>query len=252
MTRRIFLVGSPFTDKYSVFYRGVMSDANNFYRYFQSATGGAFQASTEIIYLENPTWEQLQQVLLRNSCDYAVLVFTGHGYFSAEKRTPVINLNPKETVTLALLRQKIQAPKKLVICDSCQVYVEDYEQFEGIGDPEYMNFTSSIPPQRARLLFNKAINNCQDGFQTLYSCSPGEESTLTVNGSLFTNALLSNIQGWSSQWTENTLMKTSQAFKLSERHLLQRSAAQTPQLRVSLSKPNYPLAAKSNSLMNLI
>lgn len=242
MIRRVFLIGAPLDDKSGVFYRGVLADANNFNRYFQSAVGGAFMQS-EITYLENPRWAILQRVIQQRA-DYSILVFTGHGYYSTNQNLPVVNLNSKERIPVSEIRKNIFANKKLIIVDSCQAFQEDYESFEGIGDPGYMNFTSTLPLNQARMIFNRELSSTPDGHQTLYSCSPGETSVLTSTGSVFTNSLLTNIQDWSARRTDSTLMKAAQAFKISERHLQVRRLNQTPVLKVSLTRPNFPLAAK--------
>src|SRR4051812_49421070 len=171
MIRKVHIIGSPLNHNADAFESGIDVDVNNYFNYFQSPTGGAYDVS-EIKYLHNPSWLELQSHLILHPADYTTLVFSGHGFHSVKYNGTVLDLNSNEKVLLKGIRKLINSPKKLIIVDACRTFVNDqYSNLTGVGDPAaYMQFPSRLSKREARFIFNKAVANSKNGTQILYSC----------------------------------------------------------------------------------
>ena len=247
-TRKIFIVGSPVNENGS-FQSGIKADVINYNRYFQSAIGGAFDSDNEITILKNPGWKYLKAKLITSKADFTIFIFSGHGFFATNTEKMVFNINADDAVAVQTILDNIQSPKKLIISDSCQSYMEGYHYFEGIDNVEkYMSFRSSIAKPRARQLFNDAIKNSPNGTQILMSCSRGQESVLTQTGSFFSYALLTSSQHWSNINTSDSVLTALEVGKMTttflKRNYTSGQTTQRPSYLVTELKPNFPIGVK--------
>jgi hypothetical protein len=247
-TRRIFIVGSPVNED-DAFQSGVKADVINYKRYFQSPIGGAFDPDHEITILKNPSWKRLKAHLMASPADFTIFIYTGHGFFATNTGKIVFNISEEDAIAAQTIIDHIQSPKKLIISDACQSYMEGYNYLEGIGDVEqYMSFRSLVTKPRARQLFNRAIIDSPNGTQLFMSCSCGQESVLSPTGSFFSYALLTSSQSWSNTNSHNTVLTALQAGKMTTTFLkrnysseltIQRSSCLVTKLR-----PNFPIGVK--------
>jgi hypothetical protein len=253
--RHIFIVGSPVNED-EAFQSGVKADVINYKRYFQSPIGGAFDPAHEITILKNPSWKRLKAHLMASTADFTIFIFTGHGFFATNTEKVVFNISAEDAVSAKTIIEHIQSPKKLIISDSCQSYMEGYHYFEGLGDTEqYMSFHSSVTKLRARHLFNSAIIASPKGTQLLLSCSRGQESVLSPTGSFFSYALLTSSQSWSNINSRDTILTALQAGKMTtaflKRNYSSELTTQKPSCFVTKLKPNFPIGVKYSPLQLL-
>lgn len=251
LTRRIFIVGSPVNEDHA-FQSGVMVDVINYLRYFQSAIGGAFDRD-EITLLKNPSWKRLKGYLIAHPADFTIFIFSGHGFFEPSTRKMVFNISGEDAVAAQTIIDQIQSPKKLIISDACQTYMEGYHHLEEMGDVEqYMSFRSSLTKLRARQLFNRAITDSPNGTVILTSCSPGQESVLSPTGSFFSCALLNSCQTWSDTNFNDTVLTVNQAGKMAtsflKRNYSPEQTTQKPSYLFTKLRPNFPIGVKYSRL----
>lgn len=90
MKRLALLIYNPGTHGAENYCAGVIKDAKNYLRHLSSPTGGLW-AEDEIIQLTMPTIKEVQQAAKQfRSVDYAMIVFSGHGYYSEERDATIL------------------------------------------------------------------------------------------------------------------------------------------------------------------
>lgn len=241
MDRKVFIIGSPLAKSNTIFYSGVKRDVENFYSFFTSPTGGGYR-DNEIIYLENPSKYDIILYLNSAPSDFVTTVFSGHGF--TQNKTTYLDINSQESISLRNIVTNIRADRKLILTDICRSYKRsDFSHF--LGDPSSMHFESNLSNRDARTLFENSLLDTNPGLQIIYSCSEGESSTITENGSYFSNALLTGIQNWSSCIKNGSILLGEGAFKCSSYHLKRNpKAKQIPQRGSTSLNANYPFAVR--------
>lgn len=247
MNRKVFLIGAPLSYESPEFVTGVNTDIENYYNFFKSPTGGGFNED-EIICLENPSFSMIRGVLALNRCSFATLVFSGHGGIGINSQNTFLSINSYETVALIDIIKLIRSERKFIITDTCRNYIKEKEHF-GFGGPEakIMDFPSNLSIERARRLFDIALENTEPGVQILYSCSDRESSHLTPDGSYFTNAMLSAIREWSLKIEDKSILLGVGAHNFSKSNIKHFPKKQTPTTYKTSVKSNFPFAIRRGS-----
>lgn len=168
--------------------QGVQVDISRFTSFLTSNTGGAWYES-EIDVLQNERKSSLLQkidVLKRQSFDYVIVLFSGHG---GQLRQTVLELNSSgETIEETALRGI--ATRQLNIYDCCRAFPSTVTKraMEALS----ASFSESVNLHRRR--FDDRIMQAIPQQALLYSCSIGQVSYDTSNGGVYLGHLLKAAQ----------------------------------------------------------
>lgn len=167
---------------------GVQVDITRFTSFLTSNTGGAWYES-EIDVLQNERKSTLLQkidTLKRQSFDYVVVLFSGHG---GQQRQTVLELNSSgETIEETVLRNI--ATRQLNIYDCCRAFPSGMTK--RAMDALSASFSESVNPSRRR--FDDRIMQAIPQQALLYSCSIGQVSYDTSTGGVYLGNLLKAAQ----------------------------------------------------------
>ncbi|RDU98947.1 caspase family protein [Trinickia dinghuensis] len=233
VARKALIIGCPDKD-----IPGVLVDMENYRRFFQSSSGGAWY-SNEIEVLKSPSTASLQSAVRRlQNADYSIVVFAGHGGYSNAKQTTLLQLSPG--VSIEEHELKDGAPRHTVIIDACRVHLDKpvMEEYRA----KAMAFDSADNPARSRMLFDNHIRACAPGLAVMHSCSIGEGAQETTDsGGLYSSILI--------RVGENRRAGTGQVLTISEAHadataLVRRETRdrQIPRGMFPRTLPRFPFA----------
>ena len=240
MKRAALIIGSP--DK-SI--PGVYDDMKNYRVFFKSFAGGAW-LENEIVTLESPSKYQVQAQLegMRFS-DYSVVVFAGHGEYSARNQATMLHLNSNTLVEEHDL--KIGAPRRTLIIDACRVLARDQVIERMMKAAIAMD--SYEDPQASRLLFEKSVAACHPGLAVLYSCSIGQGAgDIPGSGGRYSSALLQSGSEWASAGStaRGSALSVSDVQELIVPIVIKRSGgSQIPTSDIPRNVPRFPFAVKA-------
>lgn len=191
MRRKIIIIGN----KGSVENRlpGVGIDMQNYYDFFRSDEGGAWEEGEITTCNTNLSKESLHLLILSmiNTIDYFIIVFVGHGYANDDGLTN-IELSPGNECQLCDIKQWLNNKNYLIILDSCRVI---WHAREGGQLNEQRLFSSSIVDTEYRKQCKASYNNALEGLEeethiVAYSTSLGQSANDTSEGGLYSKELL--------------------------------------------------------------
>lgn len=192
MRRKAVIVICPGARGTRGFLPGAEADAKLYTEFLCSLAGGAWNLS-EITVLRNPTTVDVGQCIGRLRCDYAFVVFSGHGWIGEENYIELVD-NDHAPVTVL----RTGAPRQTIIIDACrthvrEVYTESRED-ESVAQLGGRRDRSAF--LRSRAIFEAAVGKAELGTIPVFSCSPGEEAGETARGSNFARSLIDSALEW--------------------------------------------------------
>jgi hypothetical protein len=176
-----------------------------------------------------------------------LVYFSGHG--QQDLNETKIAINDTESISISQLISLINAPKALIIIDSCRKIIdEDYSSFSG---PEYLSFKSLLDQPNTRDRYMQIISESTNGIAIAYSCSVGEISNETELGGYCTYSLLKETLQWHESQNKEGVLSINDAHDLAHEELkFKTNFQQNPQIRTlnaQTEKLNFPFALKTNS-----
>jgi hypothetical protein len=224
----------------------VEKDGPLYSSYLQSPLGGAWTAS-EIGMLKNPSPAQVQAaVRALGLADYSMVVFSGHGYYSANKGSTIIELTPGVEIDSLDLSQG--TTKRTVILDCCRVVIKELVLEQMMR--KSLAKADSIPNvEAARFYYDKQISDCPSGLVKLFACSinetAGDDSQL---GGVYSHSLVSGAEEWAKEGGKNTstsyyILDVSDAHDRAAVRVVRLSGGtQNPTIQKPRSGPYFPFA----------
>lgn len=251
MNKKVFILSAPLSDRGSDFYNGINIDDESYKYFFKSATAGAF-FQRDIIPMENYSWEKMCETFNNNPCDYAVIVYTGHGFTDKNSKLAHFNINEREVKSIKEISGKVRAKKQLLIIDSCRTIIEKERFYNAMGDPFLYDFPSNLTIAEARILHNDFILAAQEGIQVIYSCDKGEQSSMDYEGSYFTRSLLNSVGSWATEMKRGSILLGVGAYRISNTYLKMTygkrvHGLQNPKIFFTNPGANFPFAVRKGS-----
>jgi len=147
--------------------------ANNYQTYFNSIAGGAYELD-EIIYLEDPTTDHLNDVLANFDLDFSVIILIGHG--AAQDNYQLFKLNNDEIIKPGQIEPN--SDKTLIIIESCRREAKDIMTVD-LNDkvPQFKYgglVRSPITREKSKELYIEQLEKCKDGIVICFACSKDE------------------------------------------------------------------------------
>lgn len=237
MSRAALIIGSP-DDKI----KGVYDDMRNYRRFFESESGGAWYPH-EITTLENPTSGRVRECLAAlKKVNYSVVVFAGHGYYSAPRRCTMVELNKSESMEEHEL--KVGAPKHSLIIDACRVVTIDL--VKKAMDSAFVVRASASNLASSRQAFDRAVQACPQGLATMYGCAINETAgDIPGSGGRYSSNLLGGADSWAKS-THTGILSVSDAHERAIPGTVKDSGGrQNPVGEFSRTLPRFPFGVKA-------
>ncbi len=165
MTRRALIISNPGEQGDEQYCRGVFRDVANYRNFLTSSCGGFWDAST-VKELARPSTVEVRQAIRELAqYDYALVVFTGHGWYSTDLESTVFTLKAGQEIDSSELQQG--PPKQTIILDCCRVKSTGLPLDESViraSEALLLNCASSrLDPAQCRLYYTNHIENCDRG-----------------------------------------------------------------------------------------
>ena len=244
ISRKALIIANPgVEDDKEDYLPGVDRDVLNYQRFLKSKVGGAWRAS-EITTLRYPTLLGLRVALITLSqSDYTKVIFTGHGEYSNEKGTTILQLRPGVDIDSAELCGG--NAKRTVILDCCRgIHVPmavDEATMDALAKADSMDDLSE-----SRRCYDQDISRCPNGLVVLFACSIGQLSGDSDRGGVYSYNLIRAAEAWARAQTGETT-KSYYPFSVVAAHekakemvMQQRGSRQTPTIEKPRSSPYFP------------
>lgn len=236
MIRRALIIGSP-DDQI----QGVYDDMRNYRRFFESASGGGWY-SHEITTLECPSSSLVKEhVASMKNADYSIVVFAGHGYYSAARRCTMLELRKNDHIEDYAL--KVGSPRHTLIIDACRVVVQDLVMKKAMEAlVARFDTANSIG---SRLMFDKAVQASAPGLATMYSCALNETAgDIAGTGGRYSSSLLAASEEWAESTYSGVLPVSDAHERAAHGTILHSGGRQNPVGEFPRSVPRFPFAVK--------
>jgi hypothetical protein len=186
------------TDSPSGELNGPIHDYENLHSFLTSNLGGNWY-DYEIIPLENPTkWQLKQKISEMAGCDYAFIVFTGHGALEERKKLQYIELMDGDVSIRELL---VACKRQTIVIDACRGFFSRLllESLNSLGGKSHYEDTST------RRLFDNALVKAEEGLTVLYAASENQSALDTNLGAAYISSLIGVAEEWNDTSEENIL-----------------------------------------------
>ncbi|MFI4919726.1 MAG: caspase family protein, partial [Legionellales bacterium] len=200
ITRRALLVGYPGEKNNKHYCQGVNEDLKNYKSFLLSPLGGTWYED-EVDVLIQPSIPELRISLhLLRGHDYSLVIFTGHGYYSLEQDSTILEINKNDEIESEELMNKTD--KQTVILDCCRkveriVVSEEREILRKAVGME-------LDPTTCRKCYDKKIEQCDRDIIVMYACDIDEKAIDRPEGGLYSSSLLKSVQHWYQNISNNS------------------------------------------------
>ena len=248
MNRRALIISNPGERGDENYCEGVLRDVDNYKSFLTNACGGLWSYS-DIDHISRPSINEVRLAMRKlEGSGYALVVFTGHGWYSTDLDSTILTLKAGQEIDSVELQKG--ASKQTIILDCCR------KKFAGIPLDEsnlikasaaVLNRASSrLNAELCRHYYNEKIKTCDQGTTILYSCSSGEKSQdNSQRGGLYSYNLIDFAESWADNG-EFDLTNSYYTLSVVKAHegateLVQRKRRdQNPQIEKPRSAPYFP------------
>jgi len=248
MKRYALVIANPGELGAENYCEGVNKDAQNYGRLLKSPVGGAWLDS-EIRVLNKPSISEVRlQMAEARKADYAFIVFAGHGYYSATKRSTILELRRGDEIDSVELR--VGAKKQSLILDCCRK-IERVSIVEKRAMLAFADSASRINAANCRRCFDKEIEGCPEALVVIHSCAIGQTAgDDSEKGGYYSYNLMDAVNDWESNLRVDPqyyyAMNISRAHDEGASRVVRISGGrQTPQIEKPRSEPYFPLGIVS-------
>lgn len=238
MNKRVLIISNPGETGTSGYCNGVNVDVEGYLNFLTSPSGG-FWNSTEIKHLQMPTSQQLRLELNQlKTIDYLMVVFCGHGYYSAAKKDTILQLKKGEEIESINLRVN---SKQTIILDCCRKIC-----YEIVSESRVMKFaavSAKLNPAKCRTLYEAKITGCSNSRIVMYGCNIDEfANDSSSQGGFYSSSLLQIPQDMVGNNQDSIITMVDAHNIASERVKRLSSNDQKPQIEKPRTVSYYPFA----------
>ena len=246
MKRKALIVSNPGEPGAENYCNGVNVDVRNYSSFLKTPLGGGWYDS-EISLLPRPSCSDLEKsVSGLSSYDYTLIVFCGHGFFSAQRETTILELKKGQEFNSLDLRKK--SYKRTILLDCCR-QVEKETLGEEALIAKFAEARERLNLADCRRYFETQVDKCATGIIVGYACAKNEKAgDDPTTGGYYSHSLLKAAASWrdtntidlSKQWGNFSVVSThNQAIP----NVLRKSGGtQNPEMEKPRSGPYFPFA----------
>ena len=244
MDRKALIISNPGEVGDKHYFKGVYIDVDKCEKFLLSPIGG-YWYSSEIKLLNRPSVSEVRdEVSDLKKYAYSLIIFTGHGWYSADADSTILQLRENQEIDSVELLEGVS--KRTIIIDCCSEIYSGTVLSE-VRKMEIANTKLVIHPNSCRLSYDKEITESGDGFVMTFSCRSGEKSYGDDEfGSFYIHNLIRKAKGWANSLSLDT-EKYYDSKSISEIHELAKEGAsrmsgnrQIPRLSQSKDGNSFP------------
>jgi hypothetical protein len=251
ITKRALLISNPGEHGAENYCKGVYADIKNYQRMLTSPIGGGWENS-EIQHLDRPTAKNVREWLaIFSVIDYVLVMFTGHGWYSAPDRDRILELRKGEKIASNDLL--VGTKKRTVVLDCCQkVHQESLLEKQARQVAFSANASLWRSPNRAacQKLFSDSVVAAPEGVLRLTSCAINEVSTDDdTRGGRYNGSLIECVEDWALAQAKKQFNVSPAVFSVvaahecaAERTRKMSGGKQNPGIEKSKTTPYFPFA----------
>lgn len=243
MERRALIIYCDATD--SGYLSSPLHDNQNFQEFLMSSLGGQWYKH-EIQSLHNPKISEVR-ASVRDFCsgaDYTLVLYTGHGGTDRNSGLQLLELSDGD---ISILDLRTDAPKQLMIFDTCREYLE--VRHEGVIKLARLLDRKGARENQTRALYDHFLRKAGDGISILYSSSLNQASPDGDYGGYYLLSLIEVAKAWAKD------INIDQCFNIRIAHLsavkyMQANypTIQKPQMVSEKRHVYFPFAVKRSTL----
>lgn len=195
LRRKALIIGSPGKSGTKEFLQGVALDLDNYRDYLFSPIGGYWQQN-EVVVMRDPSLQEVVMELSRLTADYALLVFSGHGYHNGS--TTVFDLRDDKEIKIDQFRNRVH--KQTIIADCCRKLTVVVNEAKFLV--EALALGRGLNSDRCRAYYDELIEESGRGAKggeevVLYACGVDETATdLSNRGGAYSSSLIEVAENW--------------------------------------------------------
>jgi hypothetical protein len=248
MNRKVLIISNPGENGDENYCDGVLRDVDNYRGFLTSACGGLW-SYLDISHMPRPTISEARQAIRKlEACDYALIIFTGHGWYSTDLDSTILTLKAGQEIDSVELQNG--APKQTIVLDCCR------KKYPGLPLDESVLINASaallkrassrLNHEQCKHYYNEKIKKCDPGTTILYSCASGEKSQdNSQRGGLYSY----NIIEFAERWADNTEFDLSNSYYTlsvvrahegAKESVQRKRKDQNPQIEKPRSAPYFP------------
>ncbi|MTI82405.1 MAG: caspase family protein [Firmicutes bacterium] len=246
MKRHALILSNPGESGAENYCEGVNVDVNNYTSFLKSALGGTWY-NNEITHLNRPSKLDTNNAIKDiSSCDYSLIIFCGHGFYSASRESTILQLRKNEEIDF--LDLKNEAKKRTIILDCCRKVEKDIITEERMI-AKFSEAKAELNPLECRKFFEKQLEKCHNGIVVGYACSKNETAGDSQSkGGYYSYSLLKSATEWcetnnidlTRKWSK---LNIAEAHNASIKNVSRLSGGtQTPEIDKPRSGPYFPFA----------
>jgi len=238
VNKRALIISNPGEAGTSSYCNGVNVDVEGYINFLTSPSGGLWN-SIEIKHLQRPTSQQLRSELAQmTTMDYLMVVFCGHGYYSATKKDTILELKKDEEIESINLKVN---SKQTIILDCCRRISP-----EPVLESRVMKFaavSAKLNPTKCRILYETKITSCNNSRIVMYGCNIDEYANdSSSQGGFYSSSLLQIPQDMVGNSQDRIITMVDAHNIASERVKRLSTNSQNPQIEKPRTDSYYPFA----------
>jgi hypothetical protein len=246
--RKALLIGCPGRPGTNNYLGGVARDLTNYNRFLDSPLGGWWYSS-EIVTLDDPPASTVRAAMQTlKSADYSLVLFSGHGYVTSDRRSTIVCLRGDEEMDSMELRAG--ADKHTLILDCCRVVARPSRMLAEDALAKMDAAAARLNGSRCRRLYEQEISECPAAQIVLHSCDLDERANHdSARGGYYAYSLIDVAETWAENNTTDLSQKKYALFRMPRAHdrasdAVQRLTGnlQNPQIEKPRSEPYFPFA----------
>ena len=244
MNRKGIIISNPGEVRAENYCEGVKRDVANYRSFLLSPNGGVWRES-ELEEMSRPSVAEVRRKIesLRNY-DYALIIFSGHGYHCSIRDSSVLELRADEEIDSDEFRGT--ADKLTLILDCCRkVYPEKRTMV--MDSARVAKRAPVLNPANCRKYYNQRIDACSNGIVVMQSCDIDELSGDDASrGGYYSYSLLEESKSWARGSQTDTgatadILSVAGAHNAASPRVKSLSGgSQNPQIEKPRSSPYFP------------
>lgn len=246
MGRKALIIGNPGKLGEPNYCDGVEKDLENYRSFLRSPVGGLWYDNEITVLLQPDAARTRAEIVAQVAADYSMTIFCGHGHYSTQSRSTIVELKPGVDLDSNELRRG--ADRHTLILDCCRAVALAKRLVESLM-AKAMKAEPVIHPSDCRKYFDQRLMLCPTGLVVLHACSVGETAGDSgTQGGYYSYSLLDG----AVQWVRDTYVDTSrntEFFSIVEAHEAAKRGVdtlsggrQTPQIEKPRTSEYFPFA----------
>lgn len=244
MIRKALIISNPGEPGAKTYCEGVVKDVLNYKAFLNSPLGG-YWYDHEIIPMTRPSADEVRKKLSEiQYYDYTKIIFSGHGYYSSNRKSTILELKKGEELDSQELIPGTL--KRTIILDCCRQVAKDIPLLESVKLFAALKKRELIP-RECREIYETHIKKCYNFIVVMNACDINEVAgDSATNGGYYSSSLLDVSFDWSEKNIRTAgakILDVADVHNNAITRVVEKSGGnQHPKIDKGRSEPYFPFA----------